>query len=125
VPHLTRAWLVTRDGFDMPTFWRSVEALDGTVDPTTRISLLLEGRKLTGRASRWLLHNRRAAGMEVLRNRVRRLAATGRLRVTERRAVDLFRAASTGTVFTLLCLPCSPWRHRTGTPASWTSCTTP
>jgi AcrR family transcriptional regulator len=43
-----------------------------------------------------------AAGMEVLRNRVRRLAATGRLRVTERRAVDLFHAASTGTVFTLL-----------------------
>ena len=43
-----------------------------------------------------------AAGMEVLRHRVRRLAATGRLRVTERRAVDLFHAASTGTVFTLL-----------------------
>jgi hypothetical protein len=42
--------------------------------------------------------------MEVLRNRVRCLAATGRLRVTERRAVDLFHAASTGTVFTLLCM---------------------
>src|SRR5580658_4276442 len=42
------------------------------------------------------------AGMEVLRNRVRRLAAIGRLRVTERRAVDLFHAAGTGTVFTLL-----------------------
>jgi AcrR family transcriptional regulator len=43
-----------------------------------------------------------AAGMEVLRHRVRRLATTGRLRVTERRAVDLFQAAGTGTVFTLL-----------------------
>src|SRR5580692_6838822 len=43
-----------------------------------------------------------AAGMDVLRHRVRRLAATGRLRVAERRAVDLFHAASTGTVFTLL-----------------------
>src|SRR3984885_16355266 len=43
-----------------------------------------------------------AAGMEVLRNRVRRLAATGRLRVTERRAVALFHAAGTGPVFTLL-----------------------
>lgn len=43
-----------------------------------------------------------AAGMEVLRNRMRRVAATGRLRVTERRAVDLFHAAGTGTVFTLL-----------------------
>ena len=35
-------------------------------------------------------------------DRVRRVAATGRLRVTERRAVDLFHAAGTGTVFTLL-----------------------
>ena len=33
---------------------------------------------------------------------MRRVAATGRLRVTERRAVDLFHAAGTGTVFTLL-----------------------
>jgi AcrR family transcriptional regulator len=43
-----------------------------------------------------------AAGAEVLRNRVRRVAAIGRLRVTERRAVDLIRAAGTGTVLTLL-----------------------
>ena len=43
-----------------------------------------------------------AAGMEVLRSRVRRLAEAGRLRVTERRAVDLFHAAGTGTVFALL-----------------------
>jgi AcrR family transcriptional regulator len=46
-----------------------------------------------------------AAGLEVLRSRVRRLAATGRLRVTERRAVELFHAAGTGTVFTLLSMP--------------------
>src|ERR1700722_715780 len=43
-----------------------------------------------------------AAGMEVLRTRMHRLAATGRLRVTERRAVDLFQAASPGPVFPLL-----------------------
>lgn len=45
-----------------------------------------------------------AAGMEILRARVHRLAATGQLRVTERRAVDLLHAAGTGTVFTLLSL---------------------
>jgi glutamate dehydrogenase len=59
VPDLTRAWLVAREVFDMPAFWRSVEALDGSVDLSTQITLLLEGRKLTERAARWLLHNRR------------------------------------------------------------------
>ncbi|HEY1627482.1 MAG TPA: NAD-glutamate dehydrogenase [Streptosporangiaceae bacterium] len=61
VPDLTRAWLVARDVFDMPAFWSSVEALDGVVDIGTQITLLLEGRKLTERAARWLVHNRRPA----------------------------------------------------------------
>lgn len=43
-----------------------------------------------------------AAGMAVLRERVRRVAIDGRLRVTEERAVDLIHAAGTGTVLTLL-----------------------
>jgi glutamate dehydrogenase len=59
VPDLTRAWLVTREVFDMPAFWSQVEQLDGQVDLAGRITLLLEGRKLTERAARWLLHNRR------------------------------------------------------------------
>jgi glutamate dehydrogenase len=59
VPDLTRAWLVGRDVFDMPAFWRAVEALSGSVDLSVQITLLLEGRKLTERAARWLLHNRR------------------------------------------------------------------
>jgi AcrR family transcriptional regulator len=46
-----------------------------------------------------------AAGLEVLRARVRRVAATGRLRVPERRAVELIRAAGTGAVLTLLSMP--------------------
>ncbi|HEY2443005.1 MAG TPA: TetR/AcrR family transcriptional regulator [Streptosporangiaceae bacterium] len=43
-----------------------------------------------------------AAGAEVLRARVHRVAEAGRLRVTERRAIDLIRAAGTGVVFTLI-----------------------
>jgi AcrR family transcriptional regulator len=43
-----------------------------------------------------------AAGAEVLRAQVHRVAAAGRLRVTERRAVDLISAAGTGVVFTLI-----------------------
>jgi len=44
-------------------------------------------------------------GLEVLRARVRRVAAAGRLRVTERRAVELLHAAGTGAVLTLLATP--------------------
>ncbi|PSL00375.1 TetR family transcriptional regulator [Haloactinopolyspora alba] len=46
-----------------------------------------------------------AAGMQVLGARVRRVAAAGRLRVTERRAVELIHAAGTGAVLTLLSVP--------------------
>jgi AcrR family transcriptional regulator len=43
-----------------------------------------------------------AAGIGVLQARVHRVAEAGRLRVTERRAVDLIRAAGTGVVLTLI-----------------------
>lgn len=46
-----------------------------------------------------------AAGLEVLRARVHRVAAIGRLRVPERRAVELIHAAGTGAVLTLLSTP--------------------
>jgi glutamate dehydrogenase len=59
VPDLTRAWLVAREVFDMPAFWRQVSELEGRVGLAAQITLLLEGRKLTERAARWLLHNRR------------------------------------------------------------------
>jgi glutamate dehydrogenase len=60
VPDLTRAWLVAREVFDMSAFWQQVEALEGSrVGISAQITLLLEGRKLTERAARWLLHNRR------------------------------------------------------------------
>jgi glutamate dehydrogenase len=59
VPDMSRAWLVARECYDMPEFWAQVESLDGQVSVATQISLLLEGRKLTERAVRWLLANRR------------------------------------------------------------------
>jgi AcrR family transcriptional regulator len=46
-----------------------------------------------------------AGGLEVLRARVHRVAATGRLRIPERRAVELIHAAGTGAVLTLLSMP--------------------
>jgi glutamate dehydrogenase len=59
VPEITAAWLVAREVFDLPGFWAELEALDGQVDSSVQISALLEGRKLSERAARWLLHNRR------------------------------------------------------------------
>jgi AcrR family transcriptional regulator len=46
-----------------------------------------------------------ATGAAVLQARVHRVAEAGRLRVTERRAVELIRAAGTGVVFTLIDQP--------------------
>ena len=59
VPDMSRAWLVAHEVFDMAGFFAQVEALDGQVDVPTQLILLLEGRKLTERAVRWLLHSRR------------------------------------------------------------------
>lgn len=46
-----------------------------------------------------------AAGSALLRSRVHRVALTGRLRVSEARAVSMLHACGTGTVLTLLALP--------------------
>jgi glutamate dehydrogenase len=59
VPEITAAWLVAREVFDLPGFWTELEALDGQVESSVQIAALLEGRKLSERAARWLLHNRR------------------------------------------------------------------
>jgi glutamate dehydrogenase len=42
----------------MPEVWAEVEALDNVVAAELQTELLLEGRKLVERASRWLLRNR-------------------------------------------------------------------
>src|SRR5262249_6510819 len=59
VPDITEAWLVAREVFDMAGFWRQLASLDGRVDTSDQILALLEGRKLTERATRWLLNFRR------------------------------------------------------------------
>jgi glutamate dehydrogenase len=58
-PDIARAYLVAREVFDMPRFWRQVESLSYQVDESTQIKMLLEARKLTERGARWLLRNRR------------------------------------------------------------------
>jgi AcrR family transcriptional regulator len=70
----------------------------GLANPALFVVLLADPARLTRSPAA-------AAGLEVLRARVRRIAAAGRLRVTERRAVELIRAAGTGAVLTLLSAP--------------------
>lgn len=46
-----------------------------------------------------------AAGLQILRTRVHRVGVAGRLRVSERRAVELIHSAGTGVLLTLLSAP--------------------
>ena len=45
------------------------------------------------------------SGQDVLQSRVHRVALTGKLQVSEQRAVDLIHAAGTGAILTLLSTP--------------------
>ncbi|MBB6555310.1 NAD-glutamate dehydrogenase [Nonomuraea rubra] len=58
-PDIVRAYLVAREVFDLPSFYRAVEELDNKIDTGTQIAMLLETRKLVERGARWLLVNRR------------------------------------------------------------------
>ena len=58
-PDIARAYAVAREVFEVRSLWEEIEALDNRVDAATQIRLLLEGRKLVERATRWLLRNRR------------------------------------------------------------------
>jgi glutamate dehydrogenase len=52
---LARAYAVAREVHAMPAFWTAVEALDNLVDAGTQLSMLLEGRRLVERSTRWLV----------------------------------------------------------------------
>lgn len=69
----------------------------GLANPALFTLLSVPGRGLHSPAAQ--------AGLAVLQSRVRRVASTGRLRVSEQRAVDLIGAAGTGAVLTLLSKP--------------------
>ncbi|HEY1776912.1 MAG TPA: NAD-glutamate dehydrogenase [Solirubrobacteraceae bacterium] len=58
VAHLARSYIVAREAFAVRGFWADVEALDNLADANTQLALLLEGRKLLERATRWILRNR-------------------------------------------------------------------
>ena len=54
---IARAYAVARDIFQMRPQWGEIEALDNRVSAEVQIGMLLEGRRLIERGSRWLLRN--------------------------------------------------------------------
>jgi glutamate dehydrogenase len=54
-PTLARAYAVAREVFDMRRFWEEVESLDNQVPAEVQLQMLIEGRRLVERATRWLV----------------------------------------------------------------------
>ena len=57
---IARAYAVAREVFGMRPQWQAIEALDNEVKAEVQLAMLLEGRRLIERGSRWLLRNQRA-----------------------------------------------------------------
>jgi glutamate dehydrogenase len=54
---LARGYAVAREVFDMRSFWAAVEALDNQVEAGSQLQMLIEGRRLVERATRWLVRS--------------------------------------------------------------------
>jgi glutamate dehydrogenase len=57
---IARAYAVAREVFGMRPQWHAIEALDNEVRAEVQLKMLLEGRRLIERGSRWLLRNQPA-----------------------------------------------------------------
>jgi glutamate dehydrogenase len=56
-PDIARAYSVAREVFDLRGLWGEIEALDNRIAAEVQLAMLLEGRKLVERATRWLVRN--------------------------------------------------------------------
>jgi glutamate dehydrogenase len=52
---LARGYAVAREVFEMRDFWEQVESLDNEVDAEIQLRMLIEGRRLVERSTRWLV----------------------------------------------------------------------
>jgi glutamate dehydrogenase len=52
---LARAYAAAREVLEMPSFWTAAEALDNQIEAQTQMRMLIEGRRLVERATRWLV----------------------------------------------------------------------
>ena len=54
---LARAYAVAREVYEMRNFWAAIEELDNKVEAKVQLSMLIDGRRLVERATRWLLRS--------------------------------------------------------------------
>ncbi len=52
---LARGYAVAREVFDMRSFWNEIEGLDNEVSADVQLEMLIEGRRLVERSTRWLV----------------------------------------------------------------------
>jgi len=64
-PQLARAFAVAREVFEMRDFWDAIEDLDNRIEAGTQLSMLLDGRRLVERATRWLCRARARTEIDV------------------------------------------------------------
>ncbi len=64
-PQLARAFAVAREVFEMRDFWDAIEDLDNRIEAGTQMSMLLDGRRLVERATRWLCRARARTEIDV------------------------------------------------------------
>ena len=55
---IARAYSVAREVYDLRALWTAIEELDAVIAADVQLDLLLEGRKLVERATRWLVRSR-------------------------------------------------------------------
>ncbi len=60
VVEITRAWIATRDIFNVAKLWDDIDALTGQVKLDLQLDLFLELRTMTERGVMWLLRSRKA-----------------------------------------------------------------
>ncbi len=52
---LARGYAAAREILDMRSFWSAVEELDNVVDAQTQLAMLIDGRRMVERATRWIV----------------------------------------------------------------------
>ncbi len=55
---IVRAYLTTRDVFELPFLWRDIEALDNQVPAALQLQMVQEGQRLIQRGTQWFLRHR-------------------------------------------------------------------
>ena len=63
---IARAFLITREVFDLPAVWREIDELDNKVPAATQTRLLLAMRLIVDQAVRWFLLSGRSLGIGAL-----------------------------------------------------------